>query len=76
MYPLSRRAIAEFIGTLALIFIGAGSIVADRLSGGGDPQRVARAYCSGTGNELRRWPRPRAGVCSGREREGRSDRGS
>ena len=34
MYPLSGRAIAEFIGTLALIFIGAGSILADRLSGG------------------------------------------
>jgi MIP family channel proteins len=35
MYPLFRRAIAEFIGTLALIFIGAGSILADRLAGGG-----------------------------------------
>ena len=35
MYPLSRRAIAEFIGTLALIFIGAGSILSDRLTGGG-----------------------------------------
>ncbi|HEY6065231.1 MAG TPA: MIP/aquaporin family protein [Thermoanaerobaculia bacterium] len=34
MYPLSRRAIAEFIGTMALIFIGAGSILADRLAGG------------------------------------------
>jgi MIP family channel proteins len=34
MYPLSRRAIAEFIGTLALIFIGAGSILSDRLAGG------------------------------------------
>jgi MIP family channel proteins len=34
MYPLSRRAIAEFIGTLALIFIGAGSILADRFAGG------------------------------------------
>jgi len=37
--------------------------------------RIARA-CSGTDNELRRWPRPRAGVRSGPEREGRSDRGS
>jgi MIP family channel proteins len=35
MYPLSRRAIAEFIGTLALIFVGAGSILSDRLTGGG-----------------------------------------
>jgi len=35
MYPLSRRAIAEFIGTLALVFVGAGSILADRLAGGG-----------------------------------------
>lgn len=35
MYPLSRRVIAEFVGTLALIFIGAGSIVADRFAGGG-----------------------------------------
>ncbi len=34
MYPLSRRALAEFIGTLALIFVGAGSILADRLAGG------------------------------------------
>jgi len=34
MYPLSRRALAEFIGTLALIFIGAGSILSDRLAGG------------------------------------------
>jgi aquaporin TIP len=35
MYPLSRRALAEFIGTLALIFVGAGSILSDRLTGGG-----------------------------------------
>ncbi len=35
MYPLSRRALAEFIGTLALIFVGAGSILSDRLAGGG-----------------------------------------
>jgi MIP family channel proteins len=35
MYPLSRRLIAEFIGTFALIFIGAGSIVSDRFTGGG-----------------------------------------
>jgi MIP family channel proteins len=34
MYPLSRRALAEFIGTLALIFIGAGSILSDRLARG------------------------------------------
>jgi len=34
MYPLSRRALAEFIGTLALIFVGAGSILSDRLTGG------------------------------------------
>jgi len=31
MYSLSRRALVEFIGTLALIFIGAGSILSDRL---------------------------------------------
>ena len=42
----------------------------------GDPQRVARAHRSGTGNELRRWSRPHAGVRLGPEREGRSDRGS
>jgi hypothetical protein len=42
----------------------------------GDPLRVARAHCNGAGAELRRWPRPRAGVRSGPEREGRSDRGS
>ena len=35
MYSLSRRALVEFIGTLALIFIGAGSILSDRLAGGG-----------------------------------------
>ncbi len=35
MYPLSRRAVAEFIGTMALIFVGAGSILSDRLAGGG-----------------------------------------
>lgn len=34
MYPLSRRALAEFVGTMALIFIGAGSILSDRLAGG------------------------------------------
>lgn len=30
-----RAALAEAIGTLALVFIGAGSIIADQLSGGG-----------------------------------------
>ncbi len=35
MYPLSRRCIAEFVGTLALIFVGAGSILSDRVTGGG-----------------------------------------
>jgi MIP family channel proteins len=35
MYPLSRRCLAEFIGTLALIFVGASSILSDRLTGGG-----------------------------------------
>lgn len=34
MYSLSRRALAEFIGTLALIFVGGGSILSDQLSGG------------------------------------------
>ncbi|MBI4466919.1 MAG: MIP family channel protein [Acidobacteria bacterium] len=31
----TQKALAEFIGTLALIFIGAGSICADKLTGGG-----------------------------------------
>ena len=35
MYPLSRRCLAEFIGTLALIFVGVGSILSDRVTGGG-----------------------------------------
>jgi MIP family channel proteins len=35
MYPLSRRCIAEFIGTLALVFVGVGSILSDRVTGGG-----------------------------------------
>lgn len=34
MYSLSRRALAEFIGTLALIFVGGASILSDQLSGG------------------------------------------
>jgi len=34
MYSLPRRALAEFIGTLALIFVGGGSILSDQLSGG------------------------------------------
>ncbi|HVE66036.1 MAG TPA: MIP family channel protein [Thermoanaerobaculia bacterium] len=34
IYSLSRRALAEFIGTLALIFVGGGSILSDKLSGG------------------------------------------
>ena len=35
MYSLSRRCLAEFIGTLALIFVGVGSILSDRVTGGG-----------------------------------------
>ena len=35
MYPLSRRCLVEFVGTLALIFIGAGSILSDRMTAGG-----------------------------------------
>ena len=34
MYSLSRRALAEFIGTMALIFVGGASILSDQLSGG------------------------------------------
>jgi MIP family channel proteins len=34
MYSLSRRALAEFIGTLALIFVGVGSILCNRMSDG------------------------------------------
>jgi len=34
-YSTTQRAIVEFIGTLALIFIGAGSILADKATGGG-----------------------------------------
>ena len=35
MYPLSRRCLAEFLGTLALIFVGVASILSDRVTGGG-----------------------------------------
>lgn len=35
MYPLSKRCVAEFVGTLALIFVGVGSILSDRMTGGG-----------------------------------------
>jgi MIP family channel proteins len=34
MYPLSGRAVAEFIGTFALVFVGVGSILSDRVAGG------------------------------------------
>ena len=34
-YSTTQKAIVEFIGTLALIFIGAGSILADKAAGGG-----------------------------------------
>ena len=34
-YSTTKKAVAEFIGTLALIFIGAGSILSDRLTEGG-----------------------------------------
>jgi hypothetical protein len=35
MYPLSKRCLAEFVGTLALVFVGVGSILSDRVTGGG-----------------------------------------
>ncbi len=35
VYSTPQKAVAEFIGTLALIFIGAGSILSDRLTDGG-----------------------------------------
>ncbi|MFQ5927285.1 MAG: aquaporin, partial [Terriglobia bacterium] len=35
MYGTTQKAVAEFIGTLALIFIGAGSICADQFTEGG-----------------------------------------
>lgn len=34
MFSLFRRALAEFIGTLALVFVGGASILSDQLSGG------------------------------------------
>ena len=34
-YSTTQKAIAEFVGTLALIFIGAGSICANQFLGGG-----------------------------------------
>lgn len=34
MHPLSGRAVAEFIGTLALVFVGVGSILSDRVTAG------------------------------------------
>lgn len=56
VYSLGQKAVAEFVGTFALIFIGAGSIVAAVAAGGGE---------GGAGLVTTRWPTPSA-PCAGK----------
>lgn len=56
VYSPVQKAVAEFVGTFALIFIGAGSIVAAVAAGGGE---------GGAGLVTTRWPTPSA-PCAGK----------